>query len=87
MSAVGRISLRKQLLHDVYDYYFANEGRAMPVGKALYDNAECRLALLYLSDKQFIEVDEPGGPGTGIFTSARIRSAGIDEVESNRMDS
>ena len=87
MSAVGRISLRKQLLHDVYEYYFANGGRAMPVGKDLFDNTECRLALLYLSDKKFIEVDYPDGPGAGIFTAARIRSAGIDEVEYNRMDS
>lgn len=70
--------LRAYLLKEIYDFHFLHSGFTKGISAHLKDE-EIKLALLYLAEKNFIELINLDNP---VFAEAKITSYGIDEVES-----
>lgn len=73
-----RGAIRKAVLKELYDYNFANGGKAKDI-KSEVSNNEKRTALIYLADKNLVELINFDHPA---FPEARITAYGIDEIES-----
>lgn len=72
-----RSSIRKAVLKELYDYNFQNAGKPKDV-KLEVSDGEKKTALLYLSDKNLVELINFDHPA---FPEARITADGIDEIE------
>lgn len=77
VSTGERITLRRNVLKELYDFHFENRGRKKDVASEVSSN-EVYLAYKYLAGKGYIELDERNN---GIFVDANITSYGIDEIE------
>ena len=73
-----RSAIRIAVLKELYDYNFANGGKAKDIKSEVSDN-EKRATLIYLADKNLVELIDFDHPA---FPEARITAYGIDEIES-----
>ncbi|MGM9925180.1 MAG: hypothetical protein ACI35R_13125 [Bacillus sp. (in: firmicutes)] len=76
-----RKELREKLLKELYDHHFSGSRKAKPIAEEIED-IEVRQAYLYLEDKGYISIKDPGHPA---FAAAGITSYGIDYVEENEL--
>lgn len=74
-----RQDLRKEILKDLYDYHFENNGRKKDAAQEASSH-ETNLAYEYLSGKGYIEYNVRNN---GLFADAKVTSYGIDIVEQN----
>lgn len=84
MTKEERMELRGQLLEEMYDFYFENEGKEFPILDKVRSSTENRLAYVYLKDagliKATVKTEEDYTVTT--YIGAKITVSGIDLVES-----
>jgi hypothetical protein len=78
MDYQGRRNLRQELLQQLYDYHFLNQGADCKIDKERTDIEEL-LAYQYLNDKGLIAFKQLNHDEI----DAKITSWGIDNVENN----
>lgn len=86
MEAKERINLREQLLSDLYDFHFNNNGKEKLVLDEVKNNDEINLAYIYLDDKGLVNYkpEIAGRDRNYVNAFVKITNLGIDYVENER---
>lgn len=86
MSPTERKQLRLDILKELYDYHFANNGESKSVVQEVNSDSERKLAYEYLEDKGLIYLKlETAGLERRVYQAdAKINARGIDSIESEQ---